>query len=1085
MKRKTSISAIIAFIITVICCIAMPTAAYALTAEEVNAAAGKNNYYINPANPDEHWLRSDGVWYKCDVVDSSNNLSKVTARVRSSMINRDESICVYIAVSDSKFTGKNVTGNAANQLSKNIVSAVCDNVYSIDSITDNTQRAKSGDYLKMMSQIVTKNCTRFPSASDQGKFNYYVLDFKFKNSSTANQEKAVDSFAKTWQSKFITNNPVIKGASNKNEKEYYIAKTIYNFAVLNSRYDYDVYNKKVDPSTQQYKNSHCAYGAIYGNTKDANGYLDYTKYNWATAADSQGLTKIKYGNQGLSVCDGYSMLIYYLCQLNGIDCKIVNGDYTEQSVHKSDPHAWNVVKLQDSDDNGKKWYFMDATFAENSSSTLKLNEITLIDYAYFLRGGQNAKFSVTQHQQLTDSVSGLSSADYTLKKSSINLSKTWVIMSRHKKDAAYNEVENYFVISPDKRYYKIDPNTYTLYECDKTMVYNGTEYYYCLNIQDCVNGIEYYCDEMLLKNAGNYSLTAYSINKSTVLYSLPFIISPLDMSQWNGYSKLIWNGDDIKGTSQQATNIEFTASQLTFNVQVYDVANQLLAQNTNYITYFVNQSNQLIDSPIQLGSYYIVIDFDSNQNDNYSNVLKIPFNIVKGNLGNFTISPLDNITFGEDILSSCGSLSSNGIVFYNGVDYTVSLENPSAINYGQDGYIIYTALPTSSYFNAGTQLKRYYKISSQFDLSSYLSGSALSKSAYPFTGSEIKPSGFTLTMKINGVDYALQENIDYIIVSYSNNINPGTAYVNVQFIGNFCGNAQLYFTISTQTGVINGAGNGTLSIDVKIADEMTYNGKKQTPNTRVKVNGVVLKEGKDYTVSGVDYHPGVYECTVKGQGAYSYVSYKKAVFVNPGNITDMSAFAYDEKITLKWAPQGGRCYYQVYSNDSKTKKWKLIATTDKSTITTNFAYVNGKKVPLKANKSYKFRVRAFIKATVNGKTYAKYSPYKTISVKASAKPLKATVKKPSIKKITSKKKKFTVKWAKAKGADGYEIQYATDKKIKKNKKTIKVSKGSATSATAQKLKSKKTYYVRIRAYQTINGKKLYSGYSKAVKVKVG
>ena len=100
-----------------------------------------------------------------------------------------------------------------------------------------------------------------------------------------------------------------------------------------------------------------------------------------------------------------------------------------------------------------------------------------------------------------------------------------------------------------------------------------------------------------------------------------------------------------------------------------------------------------------------------------------------------------------------------------------------------------------------------------------------------------------------------------------------------------------------------------------------------------------------------------------------------------------------------------------------------------------------------------------------------------------------TAKKPkstSIKKLTKGKKKFKVTWKKVSGVAGYQIQYSTDKKFKKNTKTVTAKKGS-TSATIKKLKSKKTYYVRVRTYKTtkVNGKttKVYSSWSKVKSVK--
>lgn len=92
-------------------------------------------------------------------------------------------------------------------------------------------------------------------------------------------------------------------------------------------------------------------------------------------------------------------------------------------------------------------------------------------------------------------------------------------------------------------------------------------------------------------------------------------------------------------------------------------------------------------------------------------------------------------------------------------------------------------------------------------------------------------------------------------------------------------------------------------------------------------------------------------------------------------------------------------------------------------------------------------------------------------------------KKTSIKKLSKGKKKFTVTWEKVSGVKGYQIQYSSDKKLKKNNKSVTVTKQKKTKATVKKLKSKKKYYVRVRTYKTVNGKKIYSSWSKVKSVK--
>ena len=89
------------------------------------------------------------------------------------------------------------------------------------------------------------------------------------------------------------------------------------------------------------------------------------------------------------------------------------------------------------------------------------------------------------------------------------------------------------------------------------------------------------------------------------------------------------------------------------------------------------------------------------------------------------------------------------------------------------------------------------------------------------------------------------------------------------------------------------------------------------------------------------------------------------------------------------------------------------------------------------------------------------------------KPKKVTLV--SVKKKSSSK--AVLKWKKAADASGYQIYMKTGKKGKfKLVKTI--NKKTKVSYTASKLKKKKTYFFKVRAYKTVSGKKSYGAYSK-------
>ncbi len=108
----------------------------------------------------------------------------------------------------------------------------------------------------------------------------------------------------------------------------------------------------------------------------------------------------------------------------------------------------------------------------------------------------------------------------------------------------------------------------------------------------------------------------------------------------------------------------------------------------------------------------------------------------------------------------------------------------------------------------------------------------------------------------------------------------------------------------------------------------------------------------------------------------------------------------------------------------------------------------------------------------------------TSTTKAASKSKSKKPKKTSISKIKAQKKGFKVTWKKVSNAKGYQVKYSTSKKFtKKTSKTATVKKATTTSKTVKDLKKKKTYYVKVRSYKTVNGKKVYSDWSNVKKVK--
>ena len=84
----------------------------------------------------------------------------------------------------------------------------------------------------------------------------------------------------------------------------------------------------------------------------------------------------------------------------------------------------------------------------------------------------------------------------------------------------------------------------------------------------------------------------------------------------------------------------------------------------------------------------------------------------------------------------------------------------------------------------------------------------------------------------------------------------------------------------------------------------------------------------------------------------------------------------------------------------------------------------------------------------------------------------------TITSIKAQNKAFTVKWKKKSSITGYQIQYSTNSKFKKNNKKIKIKNAKTVSKKITKLKASKKYYVRIRTYKIVNKKTYYSSWSK-------
>jgi len=155
--------------------------------------------------------------------------------------------------------------------------------------------------------------------------------------------------------------------------------------------------------------------------------------------------------------------------------------------------------------------------------------------------------------------------------------------------------------------------------------------------------------------------------------------------------------------------------------------------------------------------------------------------------------------------------------------------------------------------------------SATFTIAPKLLNASMIKSipAQNYTGSAIEPEVSLTDSAMPSGRQTLTADEDYTDVKYRNNINAGTAYVDVTGKGNYTGTATTTFTINYAPF------NASLS-----QTEFIYDGGQKTPDVTVTVDGgeTTLVENRDYTVifnQDECCNAGDYSVTVTGTGNYA------------------------------------------------------------------------------------------------------------------------------------------------------------------------------------------------------------------------
>ena len=382
-------------------------------------------------------------------------------------------------------------------------------------------------------------------------------------------------------------------------------------------------------------------------------------------------------------------------------------------------------------------------------------------------------------------------------------------------------------------------------------------------------------------------------------------------SNWGTTGTIYWKARDFKNTTDNTVVISdvadqtYTGSLIAPNVTV--TCNDVeLVKDTDYTVSYSNNKN--------VGTATISITGIGD----YTGTIKKNFNIVARGISDTTIGSIPNQTYTGNSISALPVITYNGATLTKDVDYTLSYSNninvgtatititgkgnfkgttsktfsisaramtdTSVANVSSQTYTgnVISPLPTITYNNKTLKKDTDYTLSYSDNInvgtatititgkgnftgttSKTFSISARAMSAtsvanissQTYTGNVISPLP-TITYN----NKTLKKDTDYTL-SYSDNINVGTATITITGKGNFAGTTSKTFSISARA-----------MSDTSVANisSQTYTGNVISPLPTITYNNKTLKKDTDYTLSYSDnINVGTATITITGKGNFT------------------------------------------------------------------------------------------------------------------------------------------------------------------------------------------------------------------------
>lgn len=464
----------------------------------------------------------------------------------------------------------------------------------------------------------------------------------------------------------------------------------------------------------------------------------------------------------------------------------------------------------------------------------------------------------------------------------------------------------------------------------------------------------------------------------------------------------------LDGAAATAETTEYTGNTVTPAVTV--TKNGVVLSSDDYSVEYRNNT--------EVGTAEIVVTGKGN----YTGTVYGSFEITAGSIKNCTITVTASTEYTGGQIVPVVTVKNGTKLLANGVDYILSYDQNSDVT--SKAKVVITGKG-----NYKDSVTRYFAITGRSITKAVVCG-VIDKE---FTGNaitqniEVKLDGETL---VQGTDYT---------VKYINNVHVGTATVVITGTGNYTESVKKNFVINrvdvSNTAVITG-----------IEPEATYTGTAfKFKNVKITWSGIVLREGRDYTISyknnsGITMtRTSKASCTVTFNGDYK------------GKVTKQFRIkAFDiSKATVSAIKD------VTYNGKAKTPT--VVVKIGSTTID-----------PAEYEVKYSNNVKPGV-ATVTITGLNNF--YGTKKVTFNILPERVA----GLQFVTSTTSAVRVKWNKVKYAAGYVVYYSKDGKSYKKFGTTK-----DTTMVLSKLASGQTYKVAVYAYVTSNGKNLISTKSEVV-----